>query len=168
MQREQPAAPRAAPPSGDDMHMEPTAILSSVSALAGALIGGGASVVTTVYTQRYQDRLQRIAFERTKRETVYADFVVNASNLLLNAYTLEEITLTEDAQRLVGLINRMRLFAPQKVVAGAEAVLRSIVEISLQPGVKVRQLATDALSKSLDPDPLLAFSSLCRADLDNI
>jgi len=149
------------------MHMEP-AILSSVSALAGALIGGSASVVTAVYTQRFQDRLQRIAFERTKRETVYADFVVSASNLHLNAYTLEEITLTEDARRLVGLINRMRLFAPQEVVAGGEAVLRSIVEISLKPGIEVRQLATDALSKSLDPDPLLAFSSLCRADLDNI
>ncbi|MBB4200102.1 hypothetical protein GGD83_003929 [Rhodoblastus sphagnicola] len=148
--------------------MDLTAVLSSVSALAGAIVGGGASVITAVYTQRFQDRLQRIAFERTKREKVYADFVVSASNLLLNAYTLEEITLTEDAQRLVGLINRMRLFASQEVVAGGEAVLRSIVEISLKPGIEVRQLATDALSKSLDPDPLLAFSSLCRADLDNI
>jgi len=149
------------------MHIDP-AILSTISALAGALIGGSASLLTTVYTQRYQDRLQRIAFERTKRETVYADFVVNASNLLLNAYTIDELTSTEDAQRLVGLINRMRLFAPQDVVAGAEAVFRSIVEISLKPGIEVRQLAKEALSKSLDPAPLLTFSSLCRADLDKI
>lgn len=148
--------------------MEPTAILSSLSALAGALIGGGASVITTVYSQRNQDRLQRIALELTKRETVYADFVFYASNLLLNAYTHDEITLTADTQRLAGLVHRMRLFASHEVIAGADAVIKSIIEISLKPGVEIRQLAKESLSKSLDPDPLLAFSSLCRADLDNI
>ena len=53
----------------------------------------------------------------------------------------------------------MRLFAPASVVDGAEAVLRAIVEISLKPSVELRQLAKEALSKRLDPDPLLAFSS---------
>ena len=56
----------------------------------GALIGGGASLAVAVYTQRSQERLQRVADEVTKRETVYADFVMNASNLLLNAYTQDE------------------------------------------------------------------------------
>ena len=37
------------------------------------------------------DRLQRVASEVAKRETVYADFVMSASNLLLNAYTKDEI-----------------------------------------------------------------------------
>jgi hypothetical protein len=62
--------------------------------------------------------------------------------------------LSLDRQRLIGLMNRMRLFAPPRVVSGAEVVLRAIVEISLQPGVELRQLAKEALSKSLDPDPL--------------
>ena len=150
------------------MHFDPLVLLSPVSALLGALIGGCTSLIAAVYTQRRQNRLQRIAFELTKRETVYADFVVNASNLLLNAYTLDELAVTVDAQRLIGLINRMRLFAPHDVVAGAEAVMRSIIEISLKPSIEVRQLAKESLSKSLDPDPLLAFSSMCRADLDNI
>jgi hypothetical protein len=150
------------------MTIDPTVMLSPVSALLGALIGGGASVATAIYTQRTQNHLQRISFELTKRETVYAEFVLNASNLLLTAYTRDEIEVTAEAERLVGLINRMRLFAPHDVVAGAEAVLKSIVEISLKPRVEVRQLAKEALSKSLDPDPLLRFSSICRADLDNV
>jgi hypothetical protein len=62
----------------------------------------------------------------------------------------------------------MRLFASSHVVAGAELVLRTLVEISLKPSVQLRQLAKEALSKSLEPDPLLAFSSICRADLDNV
>src|SRR5215472_712783 len=143
-------------------------LLGPVSALFGALIGGGASLLGAIYTQRSQDRIRRVASEIAKRETVYADFVMSASNLLLNAYTHDEIALSSDEQRLIGLINRMRLFAPTDVVDGAEAVLRAIVEILLKPSIELRQLAKEALSKSLDPDPLLAFSSICRADLDNV
>ena len=149
------------------MSIDP-ALLSPVSVLLGALVGGGASLLGTIYTQRSQDRVQRVASEIAKRETVYADFVMSASNLLLNAYTHDEISLGADVQRLIGLINRMRLFAPTDVVDGAEAVLRAIVEISLKPSVELRQLAKEALSKSLDPDPLLTFSSICRTDLDNV
>jgi hypothetical protein len=90
----------------------------------GALIGGSTSLVAAVYTQRHQDRLQRVASEVTKRETVYADFVMSASNLVLNAYTHDEIVLSDDERRLIGLMNRMRLFAPPDVIRGAEAVLR--------------------------------------------
>jgi hypothetical protein len=143
-------------------------LLSSVSVLLGALVGGGASLLGTIYTQRSQDRVQRVASEIAKRETVYADFLMSASNLLLNAYTHDAVSLGGDEQRLIGLINRMRLFAPTDVVDGAEAVLRAIVEILLKPSVELRQLAKEALSKSLDPDPLLKFSSICRADLDNV
>jgi hypothetical protein len=149
------------------MSIDP-ALLSPLSALMGALIGGSTSLVAAVYTQRHQDRLQRVASEVAKRETVYADFVMSASNLLLNAYTHDEIALSGDEQRMIGLINRMRLFAPTDVVNGAEAVLRAIVEISLKPSIELRELAKEALSKSFDPDPLLAFSSICRADLDNV
>jgi hypothetical protein len=152
---------------GAALHIDPS-VLSSVSALMGAVVGGGASLVAAIYTQRIQDRLQRASREVEKRETVYADFVMAASNLLLNAYTHDEIVLGGDEQRLVGLINRMRLFAPPEVVDGAENVLRAIVEISLKPSIELRQLAKEALSKSFDPDPLLAFSSTCRADLDNV
>lgn len=63
--------------------------LSPVSALLGALVGGGASLLGAIYTQRSQDRVQRVAFEIAKRETVYAEFVMSASNFLLNAYTHE-------------------------------------------------------------------------------
>lgn len=149
------------------MHINPT-LLGPISALLGALIGGGTSLLAAIYSQRMQDRLQRVASEVAKRETVYADFLMSASNMLLNAFVRDEISLGGDEQRLVGLINRMRLFASAGVVNGAEAVLRTIVEIALKPSIELRQLAKEALSKSLDPDPLLAFSSICRADLDHV
>jgi hypothetical protein len=149
------------------LHIDLT-LLGPISALLGTLIGGGTSLLAAIYSQRVQDRLQRVASEVAKRETVYADFLMSASNMLLNAFILAEISLGGDEQRLIGLINRIRLFASADVVNGAEAVLRTIVEIALKPSIELRQLAKEALSKSLDPNPLLAFSSICRADLDHV
>jgi hypothetical protein len=148
------------------MHVDP-ALLSPISALFGALIGGSTSLVAAVYTQRGKDRLQRIATEIAKRETVYADFVIHASNLLLHAYTNDEVELSGHEQRLIGLLNRMRFFAPPNVVAVADKTLRAIIAISLKPKIELRQLAMQALSQTLD-DPVLEFSSVCRADLDSV
>ncbi len=88
--------------------------------------------------------------------------------MLIYALTHDDFSPNGDEQRLIGLINRMRLFAPTPVVHGAEAVLRALLEIALKPSVELRQLANDALSRSPFPDPLLAFSELCRGDLDMI
>ena len=59
------------------MYIDP-AILTPLAVLLGAVTGGGASLWAAIYTQRNQNRLQRVASEIAKRETVYADFVVNA------------------------------------------------------------------------------------------
>jgi hypothetical protein len=149
------------------MSIEP-ALLSPISALLGALIGGGASLSAAVYTQKSHDRLQRIAGEIAKRESVYADFIMTASNMLIYALTHDDFSPGGDEQRLIGLVNRMRLFAPSAVVGGAEAVMKAILEVALKPSVELRQLANDALSRSPFPDPLLAFSELCRRDLDAV
>jgi hypothetical protein len=52
----------------------------------------------------------------------------------------------------------------QNAVVGKTAM----VIHSLKPIIELRQLAREAWSKSLDPDPLMAFSSIFRADLDNV
>src|SRR5437588_12416327 len=112
------------------MQIDP-ALVGPVCLFFGALVGGSASLFGAIYSQRSQGRIQRVASEIAKRETVYADFVMSASSLLLSAYTRDEIALSGDEQRLIGLINRMRLFAPPDVVEGAEAVLGTIVAIML-------------------------------------
>ena len=82
------------------------ALLSPASALLGALMGGGASLIGAIYTQRSGERLERVASEITKRENVYADFVMHSSNLLLRAYTTDDLVLTGEEQHLIGLVNR--------------------------------------------------------------
>jgi hypothetical protein len=129
------------------MNIDP-AFLSPVFALLGALLGAGASLMAAIYTHRGQYRLQRVAEEITKREGVYVDFVMYASNLLLRAYTRDDIELSGDEQHLIGLINRMRFFASSDVIGAAEAALRAILEISLKPRVELRHGSADQESGS--------------------
>lgn len=148
------------------MIADPT-LLSAMSALMGAVIGGGGSLASAIYTQRYQDRLQRVAREATKREAVYADFIMSASKLLLKSYVNDGFMLNGDEQHLIALGNRMRLFAPRSIVEAAEAVIRKIVEISLQPSLDLKKLTLADVSNH-DADLLLPFSLSCRADLDEV
>jgi hypothetical protein len=148
------------------MYIDP-ALLSALSALGGALIGGGASLAAAVYTHRNQARQQRVASEMTKREAVYADFIMSASKVLLKAHVSDGFTLEGNEQHLIGLANRMRLFAPPKVVQESDAVIRGIIEISLKPSVDLRKLTMADLSKN-PADLLLPFSLASRADLDNV
>jgi hypothetical protein len=97
--------------NGAEMQIDP-ALLSATSALVGALMGGGATLAAAIYTQRHQDRLQRVSRETTKREEAYADFVMGPSKVLLNAYVHDGVSLNGDEQHLIGLANRMRLFIP--------------------------------------------------------
>lgn len=108
------------------------------------------------------------AAEIVKREIVYTDFVMSASHLLLDAHVREDVALNDHEQRLVGLINRLRLFAPSDVIASAEDVLRNIVDVLLRPRVKLKQLAKEALKDGPPIDPLLPFSVVCRSDLENV
>ncbi len=82
-------------------------IVGPLSALVGALFGGLASMIGAIYTHRRNERLQRVASEVAKREAIYADFVMSASNLVLKAYTSDELALSVDEPRLIGLVNRM-------------------------------------------------------------
>ena len=93
---------------------------------------------------------------------------MNASKLLLNAYVHDELTLSGDEQHLVGLANRMRLFAPSTVIHEAEAVIKGLIEILLNPSIDLRKLAIEELSKSTNSDLLLPFSRACRAGLDKV
>ena len=61
------------------------AYLSALSALAGSAIGATASLTTTWLTQRYQERSQRMAQERARRERIFGEFIDQASQLYADA-----------------------------------------------------------------------------------
>jgi hypothetical protein len=139
-----------------------TAYLSALSALLGSAIGATASLGTTWLTQRYQDWNQRIAQERARRERLFGEFIDQASKTYADALTH---TSLEDPARLVPLyatIGMLRLFAAERTIAAADAVIARIVETYYLPNMDFT--APQSL-KASDFDILRDFTEACRAEL---
>ena len=138
-----------------------TAYISALSALAGSAIGALASFGTTWLTQHHQDRAQRIAQESTRRETLYGEFIDQASKLFADALVH---SLDDPAKMAVlyALFGKLRLFASDRTVSSADEVMRRIIKTYYSPNEDFHD------RKFLDEhfDVLREFTRACRDDLN--
>ena len=139
------------------------AYLSALSALSGSALGGIASIVTTWLNQHSQDRSQRHAQSTARRERLYADFVDEASALLFDALTHDQLDPSKFVQ-IYATVGKLRLFASQDVVSKADQVMRDIGKIYYLPN---RDYTNREAALKADINVLQAFSEACRDDLRN-
>jgi len=129
-------------------------IISALSALGGATIGGLTSVVGAWWTQRKQVTAQELAQDKLRRQELYKEFIEDASKTYADGLDHDKT----DVSVLVGIytkISRMRVLSSSKVVESAEQVARAIVDAYLAPNVTFPELR-DLMDKGrLDPS---AFS----------
>ena len=140
------------------------AYLSALSALSGSAIGALASLGTTWLNQRYQDRSQRMAQERARRERIFGEFLDQASQLYADALSH---TSLEDPAQLVPLyatLGKLRLFASARTVAAADAVMERIVETYSLPNLDFTARPSPQVQVG-DFDILRDFTEACRAEL---
>src|SRR5690242_9867830 len=91
-------------------HYLDPAYVSALSALAGATIGGLTSFATSWTTQRTQLRHAYREAERAKLETLYSDFITEASRLYGDALTHQTEEITGLVQ-LYAMVGRMHLIS---------------------------------------------------------
>jgi len=143
---------------------------NGMAAIMGALVGGLASLASTWVSERTRHRRDLIQREITKRETTYSDFIDHASKLYVISAThnLNEDDKTsleselEGAVSLYGIASRIRLFASDRVIQEAEAVLDLILIQFGDENISFDQFREKKLN---DRDPLKAFSVSCRREL---
>ena len=83
-----------------------------------------------------------MANEFAKRETLYGDFINEATRVGINA-TEREIDSLSELTQLLALINRIRLTSSDEVLAAAEAVLMQIGETYLGGNKTPREIFED-------------------------
>src|SRR3954449_12363901 len=66
--------------------MDP-AILSATAGLIGSLVGGVSTFAASWLTQRGQLRMQTLVQQAVKREALYAEFIVEASKRVAEAWS---------------------------------------------------------------------------------
>ena len=147
-------------------------ITNGLAAIFGALVGGLASVASTWMSERTRHRRDLLRREITKRETTYAEFIEHASKLYVTSAThnlddgdgnLE--SELEGAVSLYGIASRIRLFASDRVIKEAEAVLDLILIQFGAENISVQELRAKKLNER---DPLKAFSVSCRRELHDL
>jgi hypothetical protein len=142
--------------------MDP-AILSAASALTGSLIGGVSTLTASWLSQRGQFRAQALVDEAVKRETLYAEFIIEASKRLTEAWSRQ----AESPEVIAGLysaLDRMRLTSSTEVIRVAEQVVRQVLEAYAEANKSFDELR-ELVRKEDEFDPLRDFAEACRTEL---
>jgi hypothetical protein len=140
------------------------AYISAFSALAGSLIGGLTSGITTLMNQRYQQKAALVVHELTLREQLYRDFIVAASKTFGEANLRSEPEIA-DLVALYGMVSRMRMQSAPRTVACAEAVIRATVDAYLGPNRTLAEIKAAMQSGQDVIDPLREFAEAARVEV---
>lgn len=130
--------------------------------LAGVAIGGVTSFATTWLTQRNAIRDRHFQSERTKLETLFCEFIAEATRLYGDALSHEKQDVA-DLVALYALLGRIRLVAADPVVRAAETTLTTIIDAYCAPNRSLADLRVLAQSGGLNF--LLDFGDACRREL---
>jgi hypothetical protein len=139
------------------------AYISALSALAGSVIGGLTSTLTTWMTQRTQARATHLALDITRRQDLYRDFIAAASKTYGDALVSSEPQLP-NLVALYSMISRMRVLSETRIVLCADKVMGTIIDTYFSPNRSVRELR-DLIKAGAGIDPLKEFSEAAREEV---
>ena len=140
-------------------------IISALSALTGAAVGGLTSGITNWLNHRSQLRAQWLLHEKSRRQILYRDFIDEASKCYIDALQHDEA----DIPGLVGLyakVSRMRAQSSGPVVHSAEEVVRKIMDTYLEPDKSFFELREMVVNGTIDL--LHGFSDACHDEFDEM
>jgi hypothetical protein len=140
-------------------------IIAAVAAALGSVVGAAATISTTWITQRTQVTRSKTESKLRDRESLYGEFITEASRLTVDALT-HQLEQPATLVKLYGILGRIRLVAADPVLASAEACCRQIVDLYARPNMTVDQIR--AALENGDIDPIKEFSSVCRTELVEI
>lgn len=138
------------------------AIISALAALGGSSIGALAPVLSNFILERSVTRRELLNRQIAQRETLYSDFINEASRIYAKS-VIRNLEGMDEIVTLYALVSRIRLMATESVVREAETFVKLIVTRFGEPNLTVEQIRTAALSTN--GEPLDRFSLACRKEL---
>jgi hypothetical protein len=142
-----------------------SAAITALAAIAGSVVGGLASFLTTFFTQRNQAHRDLLSRDVAHREELYSQFIKEATNLYIDSLgkTLENPVSLIGMYSLVG---RIRLISSDTVLVAAEKVADSIVDSYRRPPVTFEDVYKGVRESHVDP--LKEFTEACREELKSM
>ena len=140
-------------------------VVTAMAAAVGSLVGAGSSIATTWMVERTQNIRTSAEWKLRELESLYKEFVVEASRLTVYTLTHAPERL-EEIVALYGILSQIRLVSGEQVVREGEACCQRIIELYLQPAMTKEEIHAALAGNSLvQLDPIKAFSNACRIEL---
>jgi hypothetical protein len=140
-------------------------MITALAAASGSILGAAVSGFIAWKTQRMQT-VRELTQERLReRQTLYGEFITEASRLAVDALS-HSLDSLEKFVHLYGIIGRIRLISSEEGLAEAEKCCRGIISLYAKPNLTVDQIGASFNPDKLDP--LKPFSSACRTELMRI
>src|SRR5260370_1956106 len=111
--------------------MEATAV-TALSAALGSVIGASASIVTTWIAQRTQTIREHLEWKLRERESLYKEFITEASRLAVDSLT-HSLERPDQLAALYGILSRIRLVAADAGPAKTGRYLPSTLATTTPP-----------------------------------
>jgi hypothetical protein len=140
-------------------------VISAVSALAGAVIGGVTMFVTNWTTQTAQLRHARLSADRATREDLYGKFMEEVALGYSKAFATDHIEYGA-LVRLFALKGRIILVSTPPVVAEAERALQFLVD--LYSGPVLTQDEVREMMQRDGGDKVGVFARACRQEMRDL
>jgi hypothetical protein len=145
--------------------MMDSTLITALAGAVGSMVGASASIATTWISQRTQSLRANMEWKLHERQTLYKEFITEASRLALDAVT-HSLERPDQIMTLYGILSRIRLLSSEEVVRHGEACCRRIIELYGMPNLTTDQLRAAVTADEVDElDPLKEFSNACRNEL---
>ncbi len=128
-------------------------LITALAGVLGSVTGASAAIATTWISQKSQTLRERAKWETRKRETLYGDFITEASQRLADAFDHS----LDKPETLVKLVSS------DAVLTAAQECCDRVVELYGEPNRKIDEIFTTLRSGELEA--LERFSDACRVEL---
>jgi len=139
-------------------------IVTALAGVLGSLSGASAAVATTWMTQKGQTHRETAKWETRKRETLYGDFLREASHLVADALD-HKLDQPETLVKLYANLGRIRLISSESVLTAAEECCDRILEVYAAPNRTTEELISAVRSDELKI--FKHFTEACRVELQD-
>jgi len=137
-------------------------LITAFAGVLGSVSGASAAIATTWISQKSQTVRERGKWETRKRETLYGDFITEASHLMADAFD-HSLDKPETLVRLYANLGRIRLFSSDAVLAAAEACCDRILKLYSEPNRTMAEISTTLHGGEFEE--FRHFSDACRIEL---
>jgi hypothetical protein len=140
-------------------------VITALSALGGATVGGLASGLATWLSQRSLAKAQWSSQIQLRRQDIYKVFIDQASKLYIEALQNDRPDVSA-LMTLYAQVSRMRVVSSTSVIESADQIAKKIIATYLEPNKTVPELEKMAITGFIDP--LREFSEATRAESERL